>query len=104
VKRLFWLGLGVTVGVLVTRWLTRVARRFTPSGFAENLAAALHELGAAIGSFGADVRAGMAERERELNELVDERLGSNERIGSNGRRATWGAGVPPQRSAADAAR
>jgi hypothetical protein len=98
VKRLFWLGLGVTVGVLVTRWLSRVARRLTPSGFAESLAAALRELGAAIGSFSADVRAGMAERERELNELVDERTGAN------GRRAAWGAGVPPQRSAADSAR
>lgn len=98
VKRLFWLGLGVTVGVLVTRWLTRVAHRFTPSGFAENLADALRELGVAIGSFGADVRAGMVERERELNELVDERTGAN------GRRATWGASVPPQRSAADSAR
>jgi hypothetical protein len=98
VKRLFWLGLGVAVGVFVTRWLTRVTRRFTPSGFAENLAAAVHELGVAIGSFGADVRVGMAERERELQELVDER------IGMNGRRATSGAGVPPRHSAADAAR
>ena len=97
-KRLFWLGLGVTLGVLVTRWLTRVASRLTPRGFAENLAAALHELGVAIGSFGADVRAGMAERERELHELVDER------IGLNGSRATSGAGVPPQHSAADTAR
>jgi hypothetical protein len=98
VKRLFWLGLGVTVGVLVTRRLNQVARHFTPRGFSEDLAAALHELGVAIGSFGADVRAGMAERERELHELVDER------IGLNGRRATSGAGVPPQHSAADAAR
>lgn len=97
-KRLFWLGLGVAVGVLVTRRLTSAARRFTPSGVAENLAAALHELAAAIGSFGADVRVGMAERERELHELVDER------IGSNGRRAASGVGVQRQHGAADPAR
>lgn len=79
-KRLFWLGLGVTVGVLATRRVTSAARHLTPGGFAEDLAGALQELGLAIGSFGADVRAGMAEREQELNELVDERS-----RGTNGR-------------------
>jgi hypothetical protein len=98
VKRLFWLGLGMTVGVLVTRWLASAARRFTPSGVAENLATALHELASAIGGFGADVRAGMAERERELHELVDER------IGSNGKRAAGGVSVPRQHGAANSAR
>ena len=74
-KRLFWLGLGVTVGVLATRRLTSAARHLTPGGFAEDVADALRELGTAIGSFGADVRAGMVEREQELHELVDDRIG-----------------------------
>jgi hypothetical protein len=81
VKRLFWMGLGVTVGVLATRRLTSAARHLTPGGFAEDLADAMHELGVAIGSFGADVRAGMAEREQELHELVDQRTGAGSQNG-----------------------
>ena len=84
-RRLFWLGLGVTVGVMATRRVTSAARHLTPGGVAEDLADALRELGTAIGSFGADVRAGMAEREQELHEMVDERTGA--RAGSNGRAA-----------------
>jgi hypothetical protein len=81
-RRLFWLGLGVTVGVLATRRVTSAARHLTPGGLAEDLADAMRELGVAVGSFGADVRAGMVERERELHEMVDERTGSNgERAG-----------------------
>lgn len=81
-KRLFWLGLGVTVGVLATRRLTSAARHLTPGGFAEDITDALHELGTAIGSFGADVRAGMAEREEQLHELVDDRISTNGRARS----------------------
>lgn len=74
-SRLFWLGLGAAVGVMATRRLNRAARHLTPGGFAEDLGDAMHELAGAIGSFGAEVRAGMAERERELHRLVDERTG-----------------------------
>jgi hypothetical protein len=79
VRRLFWLGLGVTVGVLVTRRVTSAARHLTPGGLAEDLAEAMQDLGSAIGSFGADVKAGMQQREQELQDLVEERTGSNGR-------------------------
>lgn len=74
-SRLFWLGLGAAVGIMATRRLNRAARHLTPGGFAEDIGDALHELAGAVGSFGAEVRAGMAERERELHRLVDERTG-----------------------------
>jgi hypothetical protein len=74
-SRLFWLGVGAAVGIMATRRLNRAARHLTPGGFAEDVGDALHELAGAVGSFGADVRAGMAERERELHRLVDERTG-----------------------------
>jgi hypothetical protein len=74
-SRLFWLGLGAAVGVMVTRRVNRAARHLMPGGMAEDLGDALRELAGAVGSFGADVRAGMAERERELHRMVDERTG-----------------------------
>ncbi len=75
-KRLFWLGLGLAVGVYVTRRASEAARSLTPAGVGANLADGLRELGAGLGAFGAEVRAGMTERERELTELVERRTGA----------------------------
>jgi hypothetical protein len=74
-RRLFWLGVGAAVGAMMTRRLTNAARHLTPGGLAEDLAVALRELAGAVGTFSADVRAGMAEREAELHRMVDERTG-----------------------------
>jgi hypothetical protein len=74
-KRLFWLGVGIAAGVALSRKARRVAHAATPAGVAANLGEAAHELATAIGSFGADVRAGMAEREEELSEMVEQRSG-----------------------------
>jgi hypothetical protein len=75
VKRLFWLGLGVATGVVVTRKAAEAAQRLTPAGVGEQVGEGLRELAAAIGSFGAEVRAGMAEREHELTDMVEQRTG-----------------------------
>ncbi|HWN33379.1 MAG TPA: hypothetical protein VNP03_11570 [Pseudonocardia sp.] len=74
-KRLFWLGLGVATGVIVTRKAAEAAQRLTPAGVGEQVGEGLRELAAAIGSFGAEVRAGMAEREHELTDMVEQRTG-----------------------------
>jgi hypothetical protein len=74
-RRLFWLGLGVAAGVVITRKANEVARQATPAGIAGNLGAAVSELAGAVGSFGADVRAGMVEREQELYDEVERRTG-----------------------------
>ena len=76
-KRIFWLGVGVLAGVAASRKLNKTARQATPAGIAGNLSDALSELAGAIGTFGADVRAGMAERELELTDDVERRTGIN---------------------------
>ena len=73
--RLVWFGLGIAAGVAASRKARSAARRVTPAGAAENVGEAVRELAAAVGSFGADVRAGMAEREAELYDTVGRRTG-----------------------------
>ena len=79
-RRLFYVALGATVGVLVVRKATAAASKLTPSGMAGGLAGAIAGLGDAIREFGAEVREGMAEREEDLrtqlgldgtNDLID---------------------------------
>ena len=65
-RRLFWLAMGITIGALVVRKLSRAAEKVTPAGIGASIAGGLRELADAIGDFGADVRAAMAERELEL--------------------------------------
>lgn len=66
-KRLFWIALGATAGVLVVRKLTQTARSLTPEGAADRVSGALGHLTEAVREFADDVRAGMAEREAELH-------------------------------------
>ena len=73
-KRLFWLGVGIAAGVALTR-KAKSAVRQAPAGIAGSLGDAVRELATAVGAFGADIRAGMAEREEELSEMVEERSG-----------------------------
>ena len=65
-RRLFWLAMGITIGALVVRRLSKAAEKLTPQGIAGQLADGLRELAEAIGDFGADVRAAAAAREDEL--------------------------------------
>ena len=71
-KRLFWVGVGVAVGVSATRKVNQFTQKATPAGIGTSLGEGLRELGAGLGAFGAEVRAGMAEREEELLSLVED--------------------------------
>lgn len=65
-RRLFWLGIGVAVGVVVVRQVSKAAQAYSPSslaGTARNSAAGLVD---SVKDFIADVRDGMAEREAEI--------------------------------------
>jgi hypothetical protein len=67
-RRMFWLAMGVTIGVLVVRKMSAAAERLTPQSVVGQLAEGLRDLGDAIADFGADVRAAAASREEELRE------------------------------------
>jgi hypothetical protein len=82
IRRLFWLSMGATIGVLVVRKLTRTARAFTPTGVATrvggSVGGAVGNLSEAIRDFAADVRDAMVQREQELRESMslDGRVGA----------------------------
>ncbi|GAB3674038.1 hypothetical protein [Saccharopolyspora tripterygii] len=69
-RRLFWFGAGIAAGVALTRKVNETARKATPTGMAEQVGGAMREIAGAVGSFGADVRAGMQEREDQLQDVV----------------------------------
>ncbi len=61
-RRLFWIGVGATVGVIAVRQLSKKAHQYTPQGLSESLATwgdGLRELASAV-------REGMDQREDEL--------------------------------------
>jgi hypothetical protein len=71
-KRLLWLGVGLAVGALVVRKLTRKANEFTPSGIATSLSQSAGGLVESVRSFVDDVREGMTERQQQINQAFAE--------------------------------
>ncbi len=61
-RRLFWVGLGATVGVLAVRKLTSAAKAYTPDGVAQGLSG----FGEGLRELASAVRESMAERDAEL--------------------------------------
>jgi hypothetical protein len=76
-RRLFWLAMGVTIGALVVRKMSKLAGKLTPSGMSNSIAQSLADLAESLRYFGIDVREAMAEREAELRENtgLDGRVG-----------------------------
>ncbi|AOS63085.1 hypothetical protein BKA25_003195 [Actinoalloteichus hymeniacidonis] len=93
-SRLFWFGAGIAAGIAVSRRMAEAARQATPAGIAANVGDAVRELAVAVGSFGADVRAGMDERERELADIVEVRTGSTTRTDPAARSWVPGQSIP----------
>ncbi len=82
-RRLFYIALGATVGVIVVHRATQAAKRFTPAGVQGSVAGAMSGLTDALREFTAELREAMAEREDELrvtlgldgtHDLVDTQL------------------------------
>jgi hypothetical protein len=69
-RRLFWIGLGASVGVLVVRKVQKTADSLSPSGVAGALRSGLADLTAAVRDFGDEVQVGMLERETELRTVL----------------------------------
>jgi hypothetical protein len=83
-RRLLWLGVGLAVGALVVRAVTKKAQAFTPSGIAGSMQQSAVGVLDSVRSFVDDVRDGMAEREAEIHaaftegSLIDEHLEGHE--------------------------
>ena len=81
IKRLVWLTLGITVGVLAVlraqRSLRRRADRLRPERMATDLADALRALGVDLRKAVAEGRTAMSQREAELNEQLQVRTGAD---------------------------
>jgi hypothetical protein len=75
-RRLLWLGIGVAVGVVVVRKLTKTAESYTPKGIAASVQASAAGALDQVRSFVADARAAMAEREEEIHQALTVTEGS----------------------------
>lgn len=71
-KRVLWLGIGLAVGALVFRAVSRKARAYTPSGLVGSARDSAGGLVESVRSFIDDVRDGMAEREDEIHAAFTE--------------------------------
>lgn len=67
-RRLFWLSMGVTIGVMVVRKVERAVERLMPKSVAGGLVSRLRQLADDLSSFAADVRTASAQREAELRQ------------------------------------
>ena len=83
-KRTFYFGAGVLLGVAATRRTRRakeaaraaLAAKLTPSAVAADVADAIAELGNAVGAFASDVRQGAANRRAQYRPMIDGVTGS----------------------------
>jgi hypothetical protein len=70
VKRVFWVALGATVGVLVVTKASKTLRKFSPAGIAESAGGLPGAISGKFQDFADDVRAAAAEREFELYRVL----------------------------------
>lgn len=85
IRRLFWVGLGVAVGVVVVRKLTRAAESYSPRGLAESARGSLAGTMDSVRDFFDDARAAMADREAELETALESGEDIDEVFDSQGR-------------------
>jgi hypothetical protein len=72
VKKLLWLGIGIAVGALVVRQVTRAAQAYSPAGLADSARNSAAGLFDSVRDFVADVREGMAVREAEIHAAFEQ--------------------------------
>lgn len=66
-RRLLWLGVGLAIGALAVRAVTKKAQSFTPGGIADSVRKSGGGLIEQVRTFVEDVREGMAEREAQIH-------------------------------------
>ena len=73
-RRLLWLGVGLAVGGLVFRAMSKKARAFTPQGIAGSVQQSAVGVLDSVRMFVDDVRDAMAEREAEIRSAFEGNL------------------------------
>lgn len=73
-----WLGVGIAVGVVVVRQVTKAAQAYSPSSLAGTARNSAAELLESVRDFVADVREGMAEREAEIHDAFEQGISLEE--------------------------
>ena len=69
-RRLFWVTLGATAGVLLVRKVTKAAEAYSPTNLAGGFAGGLSDLGEGLRELADAVREGMSQREGELRNAL----------------------------------
>lgn len=69
-RRMFWLVMGITIGVLTVRKMTKAVESLRPDSVATKTGNALAEFGVAVQKFADEVRNSMQQREVELRDSV----------------------------------
>ncbi|EXG81317.1 hypothetical protein [Cryptosporangium arvum] len=71
-RRLFWIGVGAAVGILVVRKISRTAEAYSPKGLADSARGSAIGLLDSVRDFLEDARVAMAEHEVELTRALQE--------------------------------
>jgi hypothetical protein len=66
-RRLLWLGVGLAVGALAVRAITKKTRQFTPAGLADSAKRSAGGFADGVRTFIDDVRDGMVERQDQIH-------------------------------------
>ena len=82
-RRIFWMALGATVGIVVVRRVSRAAQAYTPEGIGRSLTEAVD----ALRDLADDVRIAMAQREQELRVALGVEPGTMDAGGAPGQGA-----------------
>ncbi|MEO6957303.1 MAG: DUF6167 family protein [Antricoccus sp.] len=69
-RRIFWLAMGITIGVLAVRKMTKAVESLRPDSLATKTGNALAEFGVGLRGFTDEVRLSMQQREVELRDSV----------------------------------
>ncbi|MCD0444900.1 hypothetical protein LO763_14880 [Glycomyces sp. A-F 0318] len=70
-KRMIWVGIGIAVGVVAVRKLTKAAHSVTPGGVAERVGDAGAEMRHSLKAFWADVSEARQAKEAELHDAIE---------------------------------
>ena len=71
-KRIFWLAVGITAGVMAARWVRRQRERFAPANVEAKLSDGLRDVGKLVSVSIREGRRAAAEKEAELRAQLDE--------------------------------